>query len=79
MVTVAGETIKMRQRRDGRAEPADRRQVDRIRSELGMVFQRFNLWSHLTALENIVEAPVQVLGVAKAEAEKRARYWRGWA
>ena len=43
VVTVAGETIKMRRRRDGRAEPADRRQVDRIRSELGMVFQSFNL------------------------------------
>ena len=42
VVTVAGETITMRQRRDGRAEPADRRQVDRIRSELGMVFQSFN-------------------------------------
>ncbi|HEY6734359.1 MAG TPA: ATP-binding cassette domain-containing protein, partial [Roseiarcus sp.] len=37
VVTVAGETIKMRRRGDGRAEPADRRQVDRIRSELGMV------------------------------------------
>jgi len=53
VVTVAGETIKMRRRRDGRAEPADRRQVDRIRSELGMVFQSFNLWSHLTVLENV--------------------------
>ncbi len=46
IVTVAGEVIKMRRRGDGRAEPADRRQVDRIRSELGMVFQNFNLWSH---------------------------------
>ena len=60
VVTVAGETIKMRRRRDGRAEPADRRQVDRIRSELGMVFQSFNLWSHMTVLENLIEAPVHV-------------------
>ena len=45
---------------DGRAEPADRRQVDRIRSELGMVFQSFNLWSHMTILENVIEAPMHV-------------------
>jgi len=60
VVTVAGEAIKMRQRSNGTAEPADRRQVDRIRSELAMVFQSFNLWSHLTVLENLIEAPVHV-------------------
>jgi len=59
VVTVAGETIKMRKRGE-RAEPADRRQVDRIRSELGMVFQSFNLWSHMTILENLIEAPIHV-------------------
>ena len=42
------------------------------RARIGMVFQRFNLFAHLTALENVVEAPVQVLGVAQADAEKRA-------
>ena len=73
VVTVAGETIKMRQRRDGRAEPADRRQVDRIRSELGMVFQSFNLWSHLTVLENLVEAPVHVQKRPRAECIEEAR------
>jgi len=60
VVTVAGETIKMRKMKDGRAQPADRRQVDRIRSELGMVFQSFNLWSHMTILENLIEAPIHV-------------------
>jgi octopine/nopaline transport system ATP-binding protein len=59
-VTVAGETIAMRKRRDGKAEPGDWRQVDRIRSQLGMVFQSFNLWSHMTVLENLIEAPVHV-------------------
>ena len=73
VVTVAGETIKMRQRGDGRAEPADRRQVDRIRSELGMVFQSFNLWSHLTVLENLVEAPVHVQKRPRAECVEEAR------
>jgi ABC-type histidine transport system ATPase subunit len=60
-VRVAGELIRMRPTRDGRAEPVDRQQVDRIRSRLGMVFQSFNLWSHLTVLENVIEAPVHVL------------------
>ncbi len=62
----------MRQHRDGTAEPGDPRQVDRLRTRLGMVFQSFNLWSHMTVLENVVEAPVHVLKVAKAEAEGRA-------
>ena len=72
VVTVAGEAIKMRRRRDGRAEPADRRQVDRIRSELAMVFQSFNLWSHLTVLENLIEAPVHVQKRPRAECIEEA-------
>lgn len=73
-VSLAGETIRVKQRRDGTAVPADRAQVDRIRSRLGMVFQSFNLWSHLTVLQNVIEAPVHVQGrprtecVAEAEA-----------
>ena len=63
----------MRRRRDGRAEPADRRQVDRIRSELGMVFQSFNLWSHMTVLENVIEAPVHVQKRPRAECVEEAR------
>src|SRR6202020_1455879 len=72
VVTVAGEIIKMRRRGDGRAEPADRRQVDRIRSELGMVFQNFNLWSHLTVLENLIEGPMRVQKRSRAEAVEEA-------
>ena len=53
--------------RGGRMVPADRRQVDRMRSELGMVFQSFNLWSHMTILENIIEGPVHVLKRPRAE------------
>ncbi len=66
-ITVAGETIAMRKRAKGRMEPADRRQVDRIRSQLGMVFQSFALWSHMTVLENLIEAPVHVQRRARAE------------
>ena len=71
-VTVKGETIEMRPGRDGRMEPADRRQVERIRTRLGMVFQSFNLWSHMTIMENVIEAPIHVLKVPEGEARERA-------
>jgi polar amino acid transport system ATP-binding protein len=53
--------------------PADAKQVLRIRTNLSMVFQQFNLWSHMTILQNVMEAPVTVLGSDKAEAEDAAR------
>ena len=53
--------------------PASRAQVTRIRTNLSMVFQQFNLWSHMTVLENVMEAPVTVLGQPRAEVEARAR------
>ena len=52
--------------------PADRAQVTRIRTNLSMVFQQFNLWAHLTILENVMEAPVTVLKRDKAEVRKAA-------
>ena len=67
-VTIHGETIAMKSDGQGGQMPADRRQVQRIRTRLGMVFQSFNLWQHLTALENVIEAPVHVLGVPKDQA-----------
>ena len=59
-VRVAGEAIRMQRNARGAHRPADGRQVDRIRSQLGMVFQSFNLWSHKTILENVIEAPIHV-------------------
>lgn len=53
--------------------PAEAKQVLRIRTNLSMVFQQFNLWSHMTILQNVMEAPVTVLGRDRAEAEKAAR------
>jgi octopine/nopaline transport system ATP-binding protein len=58
-IRIGGETIGLKKSRKG-MEPADRRQVDRIRSRVAMVFQSFNLWSHMTILENVIEAPVHV-------------------
>ncbi len=53
--------------------PADRKQMIRIRTNLSMVFQQFNLWSHMTILGNVMEAPVTVLGRDKAEVEELSR------
>ncbi len=53
--------------------PGDPRQVLRIRTNLSMVFQQFNLWSHLTILQNVMEAPVTALGRDRAEVEDAAR------
>jgi ABC-type histidine transport system ATPase subunit len=63
----------MTKTKTGRVIPADRNQVDHIRARLGMVFQQFNLWSHMTVLENVVEAPIHVLKIPKAAAHERAR------
>jgi polar amino acid transport system ATP-binding protein len=53
--------------------PADAGQVRRIRTNLSMVFQQFNLWAHMSILQNVMEAPVTVLGEDRAEVEARAR------
>ena len=71
-VIVNGELIRMKPTRNGHAVPEDSKQVDRLRASLGMVFQSFNLWSHMTVLENVIEAPVHVLKVPKKEAVERA-------
>ncbi|MCL7405137.1 amino acid ABC transporter ATP-binding protein [Paradonghicola geojensis] len=55
--------------------PADRKQLLRIRTNLSMVFQQFNLWAHMTVLQNVMEAPVTVLGRDKAEVEEKARMY----
>ena len=67
-----GELIRMKTNRFGERLSQDRRQVERIRSRLAMVFQSFNLWSHMTVLQNVIEVPVQVLNVPKAEAIEKA-------
>jgi len=71
-IIVDGEEIRMRTASDCRTQPADMRQVERIRARVGMVFQSFNLWPHLTVLENIIEAPVHVLKERRDDAVDRA-------
>ncbi len=71
-VSVRGELIRMTRDRSGKPVPEDRKQVDRIRSRLAMVFQQFNLWSHMNVLQNVIEGPVHVLKVPRKEAVERA-------
>jgi arginine/ornithine transport system ATP-binding protein len=70
-VYVAGEKILMKPGKAGNV-PVDIHQVERLRARLGMVFQSFNLWSHMTVIENVIEAPVHVLKVPKAQAIEEA-------
>jgi octopine/nopaline transport system ATP-binding protein len=65
-IWVDGELMQM-VKKGGKTRPASQRQVDRIRAELGMVFQSFNLWSHMTVLENLIEGPIHVLKRPRAE------------
>lgn len=71
-VIVHGEEIRFRETKQGR-EPADWKQVVRMRARLSMVFQSFNLWAHMTLLQNVIEAPVHVLGKPRKEAIDHAR------
>ena len=71
-ITLNGEVMQLVAGKNGELKAADPKQLQRLRSRLAMVFQNFNLWSHLTALENVIEAPVHVLGQRKAEAIERA-------
>jgi polar amino acid transport system ATP-binding protein len=59
--------------RNGELVPADERYLRQRRGKIGMVFQHFNLFPHMTALKNCMEAPIHVLGLPKREAEQRAR------
>ncbi|MEY9626114.1 ABC transporter ATP-binding protein [Sinorhizobium fredii] len=70
-VRIGGEMFRLKQGRY-KTEPADRRQVDRLREHIGMVFQSFNLWSHMTILENVIEAPVHVQKRNRAECIEEA-------
>ncbi len=71
-VTVSGEKIDMVKTKKG-LKAKDHKQVDRLRTKLGMVFQGFNLWPHKTVLENVIEAPIYVQKRGKSECIDEAK------
>ncbi len=71
-IAVNNEQIALVRDTDGQLKVANKEQLRSLRTRLTMVFQHFNLWSHMTVLDNVTEAPIQVLGLSKAEARERA-------
>ncbi|MGE6531262.1 ABC transporter ATP-binding protein [Pseudomonas sp. NPDC077382] len=71
-IIVAGEQLRLKRAKDGDLVAADAKQINLMRSKLGFVFQNFNLWPHMSVLDNIIEAPRRVLGQSKAEATETA-------
>ncbi|MFY8112688.1 MAG: ABC transporter ATP-binding protein [Rhabdaerophilum sp.] len=71
-IIVSGEELRLAPDRRGELDAEDPQQLQRMRARLAMVFQQFNLWGHMTALENVIEAPIRVLGLSRAEAVARA-------
>ncbi|MBX4904859.1 ABC transporter ATP-binding protein [Rhizobium bangladeshense] len=71
-IIVSGEEVALKTGRGERLQPRSWRQIERLRTGLGMVFQSFNLWAHRTVLENVIEAPVHVMGVSRREAIEKA-------
>ncbi|MGE4239856.1 ABC transporter ATP-binding protein [Ramlibacter sp.] len=72
-IAIDGEAIAMKDAGAGRRVPASQKQVMRMRAGVGMVFQSFNLWSHMTVLDNVITPPMKVLGVGRAEAVERGQ------
>jgi len=72
-IIVAGEELKLVPGKTGELHAPEAKQLQRLRTKLAMVFQHFNLWAHLTVLQNIIEAPVHVMKVPREEAVARAR------
>ena len=74
-ITISGEEVLMKKGRDGLSVPRDRKQVERLRTKLAMVFQQFNLWSHMTILENVIEAPLHVLKMPRSHVMEKAKLY----
>jgi len=70
-----GEQLNLSKSSQSRKRVVNAKQIDRLRAQLSMVFQSFNLWSHLTVVQNVALAPMKVLGKSKAEAIEAAEYY----
>ena len=75
-ILLNNEELKLQPNRStGALKAIDSKQLQRMRSRLAMVFQHFNLWSHMSALDNVMEAPVHVLGMNKKNAREKAEHY----
>ncbi|MDA7965338.1 ATP-binding cassette domain-containing protein [Ruegeria sp.] len=74
-ISLGGEELVCRRGHDGQLHAADKKQLKHFRTKMGMVFQSFNLWPHMSALENVIEGPIQVEKIAKKEAIERAEHY----
>ncbi len=71
-ITISGQSVELINGKHGARVAKDTAQVQQLRSRIAMVFQQFNLWSHMTVLQNVMEAPIHVLKLSKSEAKDRA-------
>ncbi len=71
-IRLRGETLALRPDRHGELQAASRNQLERMRARIGFVFQSFNLWPHLSILDNLTLAPMQVGGLDRKTARDRA-------
>ena len=72
-IVVNGQKLALKESQEGFLEPVDKHQLQSMRQKLGFVFQNFNLWPHMTVLENIIEGPTLILKKNRAEAIEKAR------
>jgi arginine/ornithine transport system ATP-binding protein len=72
-IVLSGEELVLKANKQGELDAVNAAQLQKLRTRLAMVFQHFNLWAHMTVLQNIIEAPVHVLGVPKDQAVQTAR------
>ena len=72
-IVLDGEELQLVPDQHGTLKVASQAKLQQLRAQVSMVFQHFNLWAHMTALENVIEAPIHALGLSKAEALERAQ------
>nr|WP_315202940.1 ATP-binding cassette domain-containing protein [uncultured Albidiferax sp.] len=71
-IILDGDELALAPDKTGALAVRDAQQLQRLRAQVSMVFQHFNLWAHMTAVENVMEAPIHALKLSKAEALERA-------
>lgn len=71
-IVLDGEELRLVPDKQGMLKVSSQGQLQQLRAQVSMVFQHFNLWAHMTAVENVIEAPIHALGLSKAEALERA-------